>query len=477
MKKKIVFISGHFNIIHPGHLRLFKFAKKIGDYLIVGVESNKIAKHYAHIPESLRIESVKNIKLVDEVIKINSVIEVIKKIKPHFIIKGKEHEQIENIESSIAKKIGSKLIFSSGDGAFSSSDLIRKELSNLQNTNFVLPYAYIKRNKIKIQNLKKIIKNFNKLKVCVIGDLIVDEYISCQPLGMSQEDPVVVMSPSYSRKFIGGAGIVAAHVATLGAKSFFISVAGSDESQKFAKNKLYSYGVNSVIYKDESRSTTLKQRFKVKNKTIMRLNHLHQTSLSKNFQKKILDQFKKILKRKNIDLLILSDFNYGCLTQELVDQLINLAKKNNCFIACDSQSSSQIGDIARFKNVNLITPTENEARISLKNNEDGLNILAEKLRIKSSSENIILKLGEDGIIVHMYDKLKKIFKTDKLESLCSNPIDVAGAGDSLLVGSSMSLCLGSNLLEASLIGSILASIQVSREGNIPIKNKELKSLI
>ena len=79
MKKKIVFISGHFNIIHPGHLRLFKFAKKIGDYLIVGVESNKIAKHYAHIPESLRIESVKNIKLVDEVIKINSVIEVIKK--------------------------------------------------------------------------------------------------------------------------------------------------------------------------------------------------------------------------------------------------------------------------------------------------------------------------------------------------------------------------------------------------------------
>ena len=131
MKKKIVFISGHFNIIHPGHLRLFKFAKEIADYLIVGVESNKLAKHYAHINEELRVESVKSIKLVDEVVKIDSIPNAILKIKPNFILKGKEHEQQENIEKEIAKKIGSKLIFSSGETTYVTSDLINKEFVNL----------------------------------------------------------------------------------------------------------------------------------------------------------------------------------------------------------------------------------------------------------------------------------------------------------------------------------------------------------
>jgi rfaE bifunctional protein kinase chain/domain len=476
MKKKKVFISGHFNIIHPGHLRLFKFAKEIGDYLIVGVESNKLAKHYAHINEDLRIESVKSIKLVDEVIKIDSIPNAILKIKPNFILKGKEHEQQENIEKVIAKKIGSKLIFSSGETTYVTSDLINKEFASLSYRPVYLKSNFVQKNKIKINLLRKLINNYSKLNVCVIGDLIVDEYISCQALGMSQEDSVVVLSPSSNKKFLGGAGIVAAHASTLGAKCTLISVTGDDKHSNFIKNKLESFGVYPIIFKDESRITTLKQRFKVDNKIAMRLNYLRQNSISKYFQQKVLNNFKRILKKK-IDLVIFSDFNYGCLPRNLVENLIQIANKNNCFIACDSQSSSQIGDISKFKNVNLITPTELEARISLKNNEDGLNILAEKLRDNCNAEKVILKLGREGIIMHSYDKKKNLFETDRMESFNLNPVDVAGAGDSLLVGSSMALALGAGLKEAALIGSILSAIQISREGNSPISKNELFSVI
>ena len=66
----------------------------------------------------------------------------------------------------------------------------------------------------------------------------------------------------------------------------------------------------------------------------------------------------------------------------------------------DSQSSSQLGDISRFKNMNLITPTEREARLSVRDNESGLVILAEKLRKKSNANNIFLKIGEEGLLVH-----------------------------------------------------------------------------
>ena len=476
MKKKIVFISGHFNIIHPGHLRLFKFAKEIADYLIVGVESNKLAKHYAHINEELRVESVKSIKLVDEVVKIDSIPNAILKIKPNFILKGKEHEQQENIEKEIAKKIGSKLIFSSGETTYVTSDLINKEFVNLNYRPITIKNNFVQKNKIKINLLRKLVNNFNKLNVCVIGDLIVDEYISCQALGMSQEDSVIVLSPSSNKKFIGGAGIVAAHASSLGAKCTLISVTGNDKHSNFIKNKLVSSGVYPIIFKDESRITTLKQRFKVDNKIAMRLNYLRQNSISKLFQEKVLNNFKKILKKK-INLLIFSDFNYGCLPLNLIENLIHLANKNNCFIACDSQSSSQIGDISKFKNVNLITPTELEARISLKNNEDGLNILVEKLRYNCNAEKVILKLGREGIIMHNYDKRKNFFETNRMESFSLNPIDVAGAGDSLLVGSSMALALGAGLKEAALIGSILSAIQISREGNIPILKSELLKAI
>ena len=125
----------------------------------------------------------------------------------------------------------------------------------------------------------------------------------------------------------------------------------------------------------------------------------------------------------------------------------------------------------------MITPTELEARISLKNNEDGLNILVEKLRYNCNAEKVILKLGREGIIMHNYDKRKNFFETNRMESFSLNPIDVAGAGDSLLVGSSMALALGAGLKEAALIGSILSAIQISREGNIPILKSELLKAI
>ena len=71
-------------------------------------------------------------------------------------------------------------------------------------------------------------------------------------------------------------------------------------------------------------------------------------------------KLKKIIKK--LDLIIFSDFNYGFLPQKLVERVIKLAKENKTYLVADSQSSSQIGDIARFKNVNLITPTEHEAK-------------------------------------------------------------------------------------------------------------------
>ena len=142
-------------------------------------------------------------------------------------------------------------------------------------------------------------------------------------------------------------------------------------------------------------------------------------------------------------------------------------------MAADSQSSSQIGDISRFKGMDFIFPTEHEARIALRNYDDGLVVLSEKLSQISDSENVILKLGSDGVLLHFKDNKLDHYKTDRLKALNSSPKDVAGAGDSMLMSTLLSYAAGADQWKAALIGSVSAAIQIGRVGNLPISEKDL----
>ncbi len=110
------------------------------------------------------------------------------------------------------------------------------------------------------------------------GFTIVDEYVTCDALGMSQEYPTIVVTPVAWEKFVGGAGIVALHARGLGADVQFFSVAGKDEIQNYAQQRLESQGVHVHLFQDESRPTTLKQRFRARQKT------LHYEQLIKVFE-------------------------------------------------------------------------------------------------------------------------------------------------------------------------------------------------
>lgn len=472
MESKIVFVSGHFNVLHPGHLRLLRFAKEFGGKLIVAVESDAIAGRAAHVPEQLRLEGVQSNNWVDEAfLMIEPIIDALMRIKPDVVVKGKEFELKFNPEQEVLQKYGGRLIFSSGETIFSSVDLIRKEFLEAENNFINIPRDYLSRHNITFANLNRLLQKFSELKVCVIGDMIVDEYIACQPLGMSQEDPTIVVTPIDSRLFVGGAGIVAAHAAGLGAEVYFITITGNDNAREFALQELAESGVKASLLIDENRPTTLKQRFRSKGKTLLRVSHLHQGAISIQMQSEIMEILEK--KIAEFDLVVFSDFNYGCLPQPLVDNIISIAKNNKIMVAADSQSSSQVGDVSRFKGMNLLTPTEYEARISTRNQQDGLVVLAEQLKRQSNAANILLKMGEEGLLVHAETSDKDVWLTDRINALNSRPKDVSGAGDSLLIASSMTLSCGGNIWEAAFLGSLAAAVQVSRVGNVPLKTKEL----
>jgi len=209
-KMKSVFIPGNFNILHPGHLRLIKFAKVIASKIIIGLYSDIVAGKEAFVSEKLRAEVLKGLIWVDQVIIINESIEKsLLELKPDIVLKGKEHEFLYNQEQSTLDSYGGKLFFSSGDITFNSKDLINSSFFNGPKSLIKYPKTFTSKYDIKRSQLSSIIKKFKGVKVCVVGDLIIDQYINCEPLGMSQEDISIAVRPINQTSFLGGAGIVA----------------------------------------------------------------------------------------------------------------------------------------------------------------------------------------------------------------------------------------------------------------------------
>lgn len=471
-KVKKVFVSGKFAVIHSGHIRLFMFAKTIGINLTVALDTEGLDE--AEI--EWRSSFLKNQEFVDEVVLFKADIEkTILQIKPDIIIKGSEFSSRPNIEKEIVSTYGGELIFSSGSTFFSERDLLNSDEAISVDYSEKIPKDFLKRNGISLSEITKQILKFNTVKVCVIGDIIIDEYINCHPLGMSREEPNIVVTPIDSQKFLGGAGIVAAHTVGLGATTNLITITGKDEAGLWAVSKAAEYGITIQSIEDKTRPTNLKQRYKAGLQTLLKVSHLSQDVVSDNIQDQIINKFEKIA--TDTDLLILSDFSYGVLTKEVTTELIKIAKLKGLVIAADSQTSSQLGDLSQFANVDLITPTETEARLELKDQKSGLAVIADKLRNKINSKSIIIKLGADGLVINGVKSDGTLLNLDALPSLNQNPIDVSGAGDSLLAASSLAITIENNLAKASLIGSLAAAIQIGRIGNIPIEKEKIISLI
>lgn len=473
-KKKIVFVSGNFNVLHAGHIRLLKYASENGDFLIVGVNKDS---NTTHVSQNERIEAVAALSYVDSAFILNDLKEALFFLRPDIIVKGSENKGRFNEEDEYLKKSKATLIFSSGRYELSSFDILKREFFNNEVQNFSVPYKFIQRKSIEQKKLLDIIKKFKNLKVIVVGDTIVDEYITCNPLGMSQEEPSIVVSPSNNEKFLGGAGIVSAHASALGASVDFLTVCGDDEQSEFAINKLNNYRVKSYVIRDHSRPTTLKQRFRCHGKTLLKVNYLRNHKLSKKIFISFINNFKKLVDKFNYNLLIFSDFSYGVLSQDVIDEITKICSKKEIMITGDSQSSSQLGDILKFKNMKLITPTEHEIRLAFKDNESGLVELSKKLISNSNVENIFITLGVDGIFIFNKSGIDSSSGTDQIPALNFHAKDVSGAGDSLLAGSSLALAAGANIWYAAYLGSLMSAIQVSTVGNNPIEFKILNNFI
>jgi rfaE bifunctional protein kinase chain/domain len=213
--------------------------------------------------------------------------------------------------------------------------------------------------------------------VLVIGDTIVDRYVACDPVGLSNEAPVVVVKEMQSRDYVGGAAIVAAHVVSLGGACTYLSVVGSDEPGSYVDKELAVLGVKSDLIQDDTRPTTFKLRYLVENQKLFRVSRLKEHNVSKVVENYLIDCIWKMA--PDLTGVVVSDFVYGVITPRILEVLSQVAEKYNVLLFGDLQCSSQIGNVGKFVNFDLLSPTEREVRIALNNQDDGIEHIANLL--------------------------------------------------------------------------------------------------
>ena len=472
-----VLAFGHFSTIHAGHLRYLKYAKQSGDKLIISLLADEVIDGKQKYPftQKDRADALSLLSIADYIIlmedeKLKTIVE---KINPEIIVLGKEFENtkdplvLDAIKLQISNK--NKVEFHAGEIHYASADLLINSESELSKQRERLLLEKCKKENVNLDQILNSINKWENAHLLVIGDTIVDQYAACEPLGLSAEAPVVVVKELQKKDFIGGAAIVASHIKALGAKCTFLSVTGDDMLSDFVNEELEASGINCQLIKDKSRPTTFKKRYVVENQKLFRVSKLEDHKLDKEKENLLINKIRQLA--KEVDGIVVSDFVYGVITEKILEEINSLSKKHSLMVFGDLQCSSQIGDISTFKEFTLLCPNEKETRTALKDNESGLESLSRKIISLTDTEKLIMKLGAEGFI--SYEFKNNNLRSYSLPALSVNPVDVAGAGDSLLAVMAVGLSSNQSMFCSSVIASCMASIAVDTMGNLPISKKKL----
>ena len=316
--------------------------------------------------------------------------------------------------------------------------------------------------------LAGIIEGFSKLRVMVIGDLMVDAYTWGKVSRISPEAPVPVVNVVKRENRLGGAGNVVLNVASLGAKPLVFSVIGDDATGQDLKAILAEAGLSvDGIIQEAGRPTTIKERVIAGSQQLLRVDSETEKAISADSVAALLSAVKASI--SNVDVIIFEDYDKGVLSEGLIQEVMGLAKTAGIPTVVDPKKKNFFA----YQGATLFKPNLHELRDGLGLDSSDLSALAlpatvKKFKESQRFEGLFVTLSERG--VYMDFRAEQVTIPAHIRQIA----DVSGAGDTVISIAACALAAGATPAQIAELANLGGGLVCEFLGVVPIDVELLK---
>ena len=318
---------------------------------------------------------------------------------------------------------------------------------------------------ITIEKIEEITSRFSNMRVMVIGDVMIDEYMWGSVRRISPEAPVPVVEVEEVTVRLGGAANVVGNLVSLGVKPRIVSVIGDDRNGDRLSSMLDKMGCpTDGLYRSATRPTTIKTRIMAKHQQVVRADQELTDDISLEEEKAIEKLFEKHI--EEVDAVIISDYAKGLISRSFLTKISTACRAKNIFVAVDPKDRY----FELYKGLGVITPNLKEAYI-----------IAGKTAPKNSSNDEIVKLGWeliddmnlDYLLLTLSEKGMALFEKEThefthLPTVARKVFDVTGAGDTVISLFTTAIAVGATPVEAAFLANHAAGITVAELGTASV---------
>jgi rfaE bifunctional protein kinase chain/domain len=331
---------------------------------------------------------------------------------------------------------------------------------------------------ITTSRLHSLISSFSGKRLLVIGDMVADEYLIGNPTRISREAPVLILELQEERTIPGGASNVAVNARSLDAEVFLAGVVGDDLPGQRLHRAIGKWGMHQEgLFTDTTRPTSTKTRImagstQLVRQHIVRIDRVDTSEVCEPYKSQIIDYIKHIL--PSVDAVMLSDYENGVISPEIIETCIPLARDLNKIVVVDSH-----GSLLRFQGVTALTPNQPEAEgtlhATIKTRAD-LEEAGQRLLEGCKAQGVLITRGSEGMSLFEMGQPPLHLPIHRL-SWASEIVDTNGAGDTVAATFTLALLAGASMAEAAYLANAAAALVVRRLGCASNTQEELMGVL
>jgi rfaE bifunctional protein kinase chain/domain len=321
-----------------------------------------------------------------------------------------------------------------------------------------------------LKEMGPILKGFSKVKILVVGDIMMDRFIWGRVSRISPEAPVPVVVVDDEEFLLGGAANVVNNIHSLGGEASLCGVVGDDEmGQKILKRLMEIRIGTHGIFVEKGRQTTVKTRIFAHQQQVVRIDRETTQPLKAHTFRNLSEFLKKNM--ASFDGVILSDYGKGLLTKELIRATIRKAREAKQLIMVDPK----LKDYSIYRGATVVTPNVKEA------SEASGVLVTDQLSIKKMGLKLLKKLKCDALVITRGEEGMAVFEPHRepffVPTVAKEVYDVTGAGDTVIGTIALALGSGASVKDAVRLANYAAGIVVEKRGTATVAQEELIKVI